>query len=366
MVPCMRSIKDWILMQKDNVRRYLGIALFDRRKEFGVCMGSWPVLFIRWDAKLGDSIVSSWVARELKKCNPEREVWVVTSPSMKDFYKNEFLFDRVLTIKKRPSYRELKALCAEIGCVDYVVHFGKRLKMKDLFFLSRVKTNNIIGLDDKIKLINIKLGGESEKLHFVEKFKLALNKMGIVHPDSSYIVPKNHSTISKIKQKLKLQWPEDKRILCFNPFGSSSSRKMSVDLSVSLINEILDKSDANVVLLCADDMKSEARKIIHMVSDVQRLYLYDEQSSLDTLVALMELSSGVISVDTATVHIASGLNKPLLAIYNNNPGNYSEWHPNSSMASVIFSSETLAEDINRLSVETFGKEFSSWYNKFFR
>ncbi len=352
-------------MQKDDVRRYFGLALFDRKKDIGACLGCRPILFIRWDAKLGDSIVSSWVARELKRCCPEREVWAVTSPSMKDIYQHDYLFDRVLTIQKRPSYHELKALCEEIGSVDYVVHFGKRLKMKDLFFLNRVKSAHIIGLDDRVKLVSIKLGAASEKLHFVEKFKLALDKIGVNSPDTSYIIPQSVTTISKLKHKLKNQWAEDEVVLCFNPFGSGNSRKMSANLSASLINEMLDKSDANIILLCADEMKGEAQKITRMVSDVQRVYLHDEKSSLDTLVSLMELSSGVISVDTATVHIASGLNKPLLAIYNNNPDNYSEWHPNSPMASVIFSSETFIEDINLLSTEYFGREFGSWYRKFF-
>jgi len=45
---------------RDRIRRYLGIKLFDR-VNINSKPDNGPVVIIRWDAKLGDSIISSWV-----------------------------------------------------------------------------------------------------------------------------------------------------------------------------------------------------------------------------------------------------------------------------------------------------------------
>ncbi len=74
---------------RDVLRRKLGILLFDRHSSVRASSHG-ATVFVRWDAKLGDAIVSSWVAREIKNKFPERKVYVITSSEMAPLFRDFF------------------------------------------------------------------------------------------------------------------------------------------------------------------------------------------------------------------------------------------------------------------------------------
>jgi len=55
----------------DTIRRKIGVMLFDHTVKNSLYEQG-ATVFVRWDAKLGDAIVSSWVAREIKKSTQYR------------------------------------------------------------------------------------------------------------------------------------------------------------------------------------------------------------------------------------------------------------------------------------------------------
>lgn len=59
----IKKLQSW----RDIIRRKIGIVLFDRPITNSLYEQRGATVFVRWDAKLGDAIVSSWVAREIKK-----------------------------------------------------------------------------------------------------------------------------------------------------------------------------------------------------------------------------------------------------------------------------------------------------------
>jgi len=69
----------------------------------------------------------------------------------------------------------------------------------------------------------------------------------------------------------------------------------------------------------------------------------------------------VISVDTATIHIAAGLNKPILGLYNPDMENFSEWGPNTENSTVIFSQQQNPFDINTLQWDKLTQQIESWW-----
>ncbi|MDA1381260.1 hypothetical protein PCI56_19205 [Plesiomonas shigelloides subsp. oncorhynchi] len=65
--------------------------------------------------------------------------------------------------------------------------------------------------------------------------------------------------------------------------------------------------------------------------------MFSDNPTIGCMIAQIRHCSLLVSVDTATIHIASGLNKPTLAIYNPDMENYQEWGQKIIKARVVFS-----------------------------
>lgn len=80
------------------------------------------------------------------------------------------------------------------------------------------------------------------------------------------------------------------------------------------------------------------------------------------------MSIGLVSVDTVTVHIASGLNLPTLAIYNSKNGeedhNFYSWHQNNEKSIVLFTKDLDGRVVNSLSIDEVKSRFKQWVKLF--
>lgn len=75
----------------------------------------------------------------------------------------------------------------------------------------------------------------------------------------------------------------------------------------------------------------------------------------------------MVSVDTATVHIATSLNKPVLGIYNANFGMKEnvEWHPNNHRFSVIYAKARASQQsVKFIDMTDLKVAFDKWVSDF--
>lgn len=343
-----KNIIHKIRLGRDLLRRRIGLWLFDektvslfQKKELK------EVVVVRWDAKIGDSIVSSFFFREIKKIFPNVKVSVITTPEMQEMYKKDFLADNIYLSKKRPSYTELNELARKTKNADLVVHLSKILKMKDLFFLSRFKNANVAGLDDSVNLVDLKLGKSTEGEHFSYKYKKLINAYSDSSINEEYIVPSR----SDIYDYLSSQIKSDKKLIAINPYGSSAVRRLSNDSIRQILKSLVENlSEFQVVFICAPQDRANLRTIIN---EYPELCLDGEfGDSIYHAIELVRLADYVITVDTSIVHIASGLNKPLIGLYNPNMINYKEWSPKSNDISVLFSKEDTIDGLDYYEFES--------------
>ncbi|MCC4263495.1 lipopolysaccharide heptosyltransferase family protein [Oceanimonas baumannii] len=327
--------------------------MFDKASGGGDLGNIKRILVIRWDAKIGDSIVSSFFFRELKKHHKNIKVDVITAPHMAAMYQEHFGVDHVYCCKKRPGYSELKALAHEIGTADLVIHLSKQLKMKDIYFLRCLGADNVMGMDDELDVVNIKLGHATKGLHFSEKFAYALKLLGVSSPDRRYVIPEDVERQSRIKK----EWPEQP-VISINPYGSGSARRLNFD-NVSMLVDLITKYKPGwkICLMSTPDTKTETEQWCDQL-DTDNVFTVQSSETIQDAIEIVRLSAAVISVDTAIIHISSGLNKPLVGIYNPDEENFAEWHPNSDRSINVFSSESKLVNVNLLDAVELDKVIS--------
>lgn len=328
-----------IQLLRDKLRRSLGILLFDFNKTTQLIPeDTQSILFIRHDAKLGDAIVSSGVIRKLKKYRPDITIKVITSPGMSDLFQQDFQVDEVIHMKKRPSYQQIRQICQQLGRVDMVVSLNQDMKMKDIYMLKHLQSQINVGVDKGISLINFNIQDVIAEAHYAEKFDYVAQLIGINEPQEQYIVPLKQASLDKVKCFLQTKSLASFALL--NPFGSGNERKLSAEKINAVIDEVERKYNLPVVILSAPDTKELLNSMSVRFSD--RVTHFDQSDSIFDAIAAVYLADLVISVDTSIVHIATGLNKPQIAIYKQDQVNFRNWHPNSEFAQVM----TAIRDIN--------------------
>lgn len=342
----MKQLKQRLHKLRDAGRRILGRWLFDRplRAESACQLQQCRrILLVRWDAKMGDAIVSSFLFRELRRANPELSIEVITTDAMAALFQEQWHPDRLYRCSKRAGYRELAQLAAEIGPVDLVVHFSKRFKMKDLYFIRRLAPQHLAGLDDELACIDIKLGQACQHLHFADKFVSLLQHCGLSGVDSTYWLPSQESS----EQAVRAVWPTQfAPMIAINPFGAGRARKLDVDSIYRLIALVFKAAPGcGVCLLYSPNERELAQQVARDFSG-QGVFIYAQSKSIYDVIAQIRAADGLISVDTATVHIASALQRPLLGLYNPGAENYTDWGPNNNKSVTIFSSDSY--NINKI------------------
>lgn len=323
----MKKIVGRLQLFRDQIRRKVGILLFDRQAAKPELKEIRNILVIRWDAKLGDSYISSFFFREIKKI-PNTHVTVVTTPELEALYRNGFKVDSVLVVNKRPSYSELNKTANKIGSVDLVVHLTEHMKMKDLYFLSLIDAKNVASMDDEINCVNIKMTQQTQNLLFHDKYVHLLKSLSVPDIDDSYIIPYRKNVTKHSKEY----------DLVLNFFGSTEHKSVAIErASVTLITIAKSEPTLNIGLLSSPYTVKKAHLIANRVN-LDNVSVIDNINTIDDAINIISNTKVVISVDTSIVHIASGLKKRTLAIYPKMDGAFNPWLPPATeQVSVLFS-----------------------------
>ncbi len=352
-----RKTIDRVRLSRDLIRRKFGIFLFDRN---AIKSDKKPsadnIVVVRWDAKIGDSIVSSFFFRELKKAYPESKIQVITTQALSELYKSHFAVDAVHISKKRPSYSDLSKLAKQFESADIVIHLSKILKMKDLFFLNRVKAKNIVGLDSGVKLVNINLNQATLGQHFSSKYHAILELLDVDNIKTNYVIPNCPQVSERISNKINLQ---DKLVVAINPFGSSRNRQLPIEQVAKLIRLLKEEHSSLAILLVSPP--SEQSSLTPLLQEFGEFCFVDTGgTTIYDAIELLRFASVVVSVDTSIIHIANGLNKKIVGLYNPDPINYQEWSPNRDDSITIFSEK---DEIRGISIKSIAAATSKQLTK---
>lgn len=292
--------------------RMLMRCLVDRQMEPRDVAHPLHIVLPRWDAKLGDAIVSSFFFREARKLGAR--VTVLTVPEV-DMHRHDFDVDRVIPVTCAPTLAGLRPLVQALGTVDVFVHLVGRIQPIEMLFIRLLKPARVYSLDDALHCVSDKLGDATARSNVVERYARVLLELGATRINSDYIVPLP-----------KQQVGDPVAHILVNPYASRPDKSLGFARALSLISALADAwPQYHIGILCSPASRAEAQQLERTTarSNVRAL---SELNTPRSVAGAIQRAEVVVSVDTAIVHMAVGLKVALVAIY---PGSdsYNPWLP---------------------------------------
>ena len=304
-------MKVFFFKTRDSIRRWLGKILFDKKITGAEDNTLTRIVFVRWDAKIGDSYIFSSMYNQIKSNLKNSVVIVLAANSAHEIHKKMSGIDLLIPITKRPSYSKIKAISQEIKYADIIIHMTENMKLKDLYLLSLLKPKLVYSLDDNLKIVNRKMSSLTKNLLFSEKLNFILKDLGI------------NITRGSIQISITTKNPDLKNKILLNPFGSNASKTINIENTKRLITTLTKKYNVDIYLMSSPNTKKVAEKIAREIPSAKVV-----KNILTIQDAINAISSCdlIISVDTSLVHIAHSLEKKLIAIYpKKNTGEFNMW-----------------------------------------
>jgi ADP-heptose:LPS heptosyltransferase len=279
------------------------------------------MLFIRYDGKIGDYMVSSFVYREIKKQRPDIQIDVV------GISKNEPLFLKNKNINnfyrlKKTKYRYLCPLGKKLRALNYDVMIDPTevLKNKDLYFIRKINAKINYGYaKENYKIFNKNIEKNSEHMQAV--YKKILENLGFKNIEISYDIPEDSGSNSRVSEFLEENNVKD--LIAVNLFGAGKTRKLNLVKSLELLEKLRKSYPGyRIILLDSPRDREDLHKVIEASKNI--LYYNNSETIFDSI-AIIKKSEIVVSPDTSIVHIGVGLKKKVIAFYSTNTKNFNKW-----------------------------------------
>lgn len=340
-----------IKLMLQTIRLTIGKLILDKKTpKNSTALSPKKILFLRQDGKIGDYIVSSFIFREIKKFNSEIKIGVVCTTKDAYLFKQNPHIDQLYFVKKRSILDYIKSgLALAKEKYDVVIDPTLAIKNRDLLLLRLINARNYIGYKkSNYKIFTYSLENDE---HFSKIYQQSLELAGITNVDTTYDIPYDEKSAVEIQNFLQENNISD--YITVNFFGAYRAKKVNNENIKRYLRYLTEtKKDKQFILLSYPEVTPLLKEL---AQGYKNIYIHDTTTIFHTI-ELIRHSVQLISTDTSTVHIASGFNKPIIAMYKKDLIAFKHWNPNcSNETHILF----YKENINELNPEEIKAE---WLN----
>lgn len=326
----------------------LVIFLFDSGKNQVSTSEDAPILVLRSDGKIGDSIVGSGFFRELKKHSPQSKIIVIGNPQVLSVYKNSKHIDEILILKKGLSSTIKMFLKVRKMNFRFFVNSTDELKPHAAFIQGQIKAGKkfIFG-HHKLKSTTHPIIYKEGQTHFSCLYENTLAEMFPNEDiDVSYELNIDSTIVDRVGKLLEKRIGRNKRVITFNAFAGTKLRSFSCETTLKIVDFLL--RDPNNVVLSIGTPK-DIQTILSWKKKLpsERWIVLEELKTLEEGLAQIYHSDLLVSPDTSLVHAACALNKKVVAVYRQRGmyQNSSQWGPRMRDSSNFRVVHALSNDI---------------------
>lgn len=313
------------------------------------------ILILRLDNKLGDSISSTGFLRELKKAFPAQKLVVVAGASTFDLYSRLSFVDSVLVGKKGFFKNLFLYFKLRKNSFDFIVNTSHILNPRTLFltaFLKAYKKISFSNTPDKIFSDHLQIDFKNQ--HVTARYRQALHVMGVPHVNQlnlAYEITKHENSADEATGFVR-NWKEAGfKLVLLNSFAGGRLRNLS-EVTTKAIVKLLLQNPKVIVISVANRGDHDILSRWLQNESTERWVHFPQLSSLNQNLALAEACDLILTPDTSWVHIASALQKKLVAIYRQDrdpaENNSVIWAPYGTIYRLIYSKSAAdsVDDIN--------------------
>lgn len=341
----------WLRAKKAQLAKFL----FDRKSPTHYSPSAFKsikkVLFLRYDNKLGDMIVSTISFHNLKALYPKIHLAVITGPNAKTIIENNKDVDQIY-IYKRNWLKILKlGLALRKEKYDLVIDIDREPTAQSIFLLRLIKARFIFGFNrNGYKLYNINKPYKWNSAHITKLHKAVFEGLKILPRDYvfdyRYILPLPKESVKLAEKVIKPLKKEGEKLIIFNPFAASHRRCFSAKQALE-IAKLLPKYKI-LIIGPAGNLKTFFRGYNDLPGN---LTLVSQENALKggilLNIALLKQADILITPDTYIVHAASAFEKKQICVYlSSDQENITLWGPNSQNAVLLENQHTYNKDFN--------------------
>lgn len=326
-------------------------------------------LFLRLDGKLGDTITFSALIQQMIQNCPDLNIHILTRKNSLEVY--QCLFPELIKngqiqlhfveknlIKIFKTIYELKPFI-----FDVMVSTSHILDPQSIILARLIQARNKISfLNQEMIFFDHHIVQDFFTIHITERYKKVIESMGLTWttPVSySFSIPAEHIyKVSVELEKIKSQ-KKARNLIVLNSFAGARLRNLNYETTLAMIKSINTLLPNTLVISIANagdlQVLKSWRKKAEENDDRQFIqnWFLTEQTSLLESSAVIALSDLVITPDTSIVHLASALNKPLIALFRPDEGaekNSKIWSPLGENYKMFFSEKNELLGINAVDV----------------
>jgi len=239
------------------------------------------------------------------------------------------------SLKPNKIWKEISLLKRKIKKRDQVaLDFQGLIKSAFIAYLSRSRRR--IGFRGKnLKeplaslFYNEKLGGISEEIHVISKNLALLKRIGIEEEDYEFPLQIPQELIESVKAKLrKIGYEEEKKLVIFN-LGAGWETKLWFPERWAELWEQIKQQDLFPLLLWGNEEEKKLALFVNQQTSIPITPFF----SIKEVMALVKLTSLLVSGDTFVLHAACAFSIPVVGIFGpTNPQRNGPFNPKDKVA----------------------------------
>lgn len=271
-------------------------------------------IVVRCPNWIGDAVMATPIFEDIKRIFPNAYVVALASKPISELLQGNPLIDEFITFSrgttiKRPKSKkmiqELKKRRFDLGIL-----LTRSFSSAWVFWRGNVKWR--LGIKDSFRsiLLNIRINPPDRNQHDVLSYRSLLHPFKVLDNDPKLCLVVSEEEIRATKERFGL---DNKQCIVINPGAAYGSAKCWPKEYFRQL--IINLSNPRRTIIFVGDKNSEALVDEIMQGIPGHIINCAGKTSLRDLLALIAMSSCVVSNDSGPMHIAAAFGKPLVAIF---------------------------------------------------